>query len=388
MFAKRVGRLEKSFIREILKITSDPAVISFAGGLPNPDLFPIEEIATAAQETLSVDGAVSLQYASTEGHEALREFVIERYYSETSLTKDNVIITNGSQQALDLLGKLFIDDGDKVVMESPGYLGAIQAFSVYQPEFLPVTLQADGLNLAELTAVLAQKPKLLYTVSNFQNPSGISYTKENRQAVLEAAQAAGTWIIDDNPYGEINFSGKTIHRFVDVSDESVISLGSFSKIFCPSMRLGWIAAPDEVIEQLVLLKQGADLHTNYFSQCVLANYLKAVDLDRHIQTICQAYQEKRDVMIQALKDYLPEGVDFTQPEGGMFLWVTLPENLTAYELLERCMEQQVVFVPGDEFYTDGRKSNSFRMNYTNSSEEEIKRGVQVIAKEIQQILDK
>lgn len=386
MYSERVGKLKKSFVREILKVIADDSIISFAGGLPDPTLFPIEDIERATQVTLAKDGASSLQYAATEGHEKLRQFIIDRYYSHTNYSTKNILITTGSQQALDLLGKLFIDKGDKIVLESPGYLGAIQAFSVYQPEFLSVDLQKEGLNLTELETALAEKPKLLYTVSNFQNPSGLTYSKENRQSVVEQIEKTETLIIDDNPYGEINFSKEPIQRFVDLNSSKVISLGSFSKIFAPSMRLGWVAAEEDIIEKLVLLKQGSDLHTNYFSQCVLYNYLADADLDPHINRIRDSYRNKRDLMIDAIKAYFPKEVEYTEPTGGMFLWVSLPKPYTASELLKTCMDRGVIFVPGDEFYTDDEKNNSFRMNYTNSSPEDIDKGVRILSEEIKSLI--
>jgi len=382
-YAKRMSQVQKSFVREILKVTEKKEVISFAGGLPNPDFFPTKEIAEASSKILKEDGSSVLQYSTTEGYKPLREFIVDRYYKGCGVSADEILITNGSQQALDLIGKVFLDLEDGIVIEKPGYLGAIQAFSIFEPKFHTVTLNDDGIDIEELERVLIEeKPKLFYAVTNFQNPTGISYSEETRTKLAKLMKAHDTILIDDNPYGELCYKDQVPPSMISLMQGNMIALGSFSKVFSPGMRLGWICAPKEIIEKITIAKQASDLHTNYFSQRLLFQYLTENNLDEHISHIRQAYKERKDFMVKCLEKELPSNVKYTNPDGGMFLWVTLPEGASSMKLFEEVSAKDVAFVPGIPFYINCNDINTLRMNYTNSSFEEIEKGVKIFAEVI------
>ena len=389
-FAERMNHVQKSFIREILKITENPDVISFAGGLPNPDSFPIKEIQQASEKVLADYGSSVLQYSSTEGYLPLREYIAERYYQRFGLSveADEILITSGSQQALDLIGKIFLNKGDQVVLERPGYLGAIQAFSIFEPEFQSVALNDDGIDLNQLADTLkVHNPKLFYTVPNFHNPSGVTYSAENREKIAELLKQQQTILIEDDPYSELRFIGEDLPPIKKFLGDQSIMLGSFSKIVAPAMRLGWICAQGELMEKLIIAKQAADLHTNYYSQRIVHQFLIDNDLEDHIEKIKQMYKQKRECMVQMIKKYFPKEVKSTQPEGGMFLWVTLPEGMSSLDLFNLAAKENVAFVPGDPFYVNGKNVNTLRLNYTNSSEEMIEEGIKRLAKVIKQMLN-
>lgn len=386
-YATRMSTVRKSFIREILKVTENPEIISFAGGLPNPLSFPVEAIREASDRILRDDGKSSLQYSTTEGYAPLREWIASRYASKgISVNADNILITSGSQQGLDLIGKVFLNKGDAVVIERPGYLGAIQSLSMFEPEFLPVTLDYDGVNILELEKALATRnPKLFYAVPNFQNPSGITYSLEKRRQAALVLSRHDTVFVEDDPYGELRFMGKALPSLGTFLGKNVILLGSFSKIFAPSMRLGWVCAPGEVMEKLVVAKQAADLHTNFFSQRVLYEYLRANDIDAHIEKIRALYKRQRDCMVAAIQRYFPASVKYTEPEGGMFLWVTLPEGQSALKLFDTTIAKNVAFVPGDPFYVNEENVATLRLNYTNSDEPAIDKGIWRLAEAMREI---
>ena len=389
MFSNRISNVPKSFIREILKVSADPSIISFAGGLPNRDLFPVENIKTATNRVFDIVGPDVLQYSNSEGYKGLREIIAERYASFYSLDVpvENILITNGSQQGLDLLGKIFLDEGDGVAIEEPGYLGAIQAFGVYKADFLPVPVSGGGMDVAALKTVLADNtPKILYTVPNFQNPSGITYTNENRKNVAEALKGSEIYLVEDNPYAELRFSGSNKKSFMEFLPDQTILLGTVSKTIVPSFRLGWIVAPDKVMEKLLVAKQASDLHTNYFCQRIVDQFLGDYSLDDHIEKIKALYFSQKKAMISAIKKYFPEGVHFTDPEGGMFLWVTLPEGISSMDLFDMAIKKNVAFVPGDPFYTNKTNVNAFRLNYTSSNAETIDTGIKRLADCIKEIL--
>lgn len=389
-FAERMNHVQKSFIREILKITENPDVISFAGGLPNPDSFPIKEIQQASEKVLADYGSSVLQYSSTEGYLPLREYIAERYYQRFGLSveADEILITSGSQQALDLIGKILLNKGDQVVLERPGYLGAIQAFSIFEPEFQSVALNDDGIDLNQLADTLkVHNPKLFYTVPNFHNPSGVTYSAENREKIAELLKQQQTILIEDDPYSELRFIGEDLPPIKKFLGDQSIMLGSFSKIVAPAMRLGWICAQGELMEKLIIAKQAADLHTNYYSQRIVHQFLIDNDLEDHIEKIKQMYKQKRECMVQMIKKYFPKEVKSTQPEGGMFLWVTLPEGMSSLDLFNLAAKENVAFVPGDPFYVNGKNVNTLRLNYTNSSEEMIEEGIKRLAKVIKQMLN-
>ncbi|MCQ6963762.1 PLP-dependent aminotransferase family protein [Methanolobus chelungpuianus] len=382
IFADRMENTRKSFIREILKVTQQPEVISFAGGLPNPGLFPVDEVAAAAAKVLSEEGRNALQYSTTEGYLPLREFIAQRYLLKSGLKidPDEILITNGSQQSIDLIGKVFLNKGDRVVIESPGYLGAIQAFSIFEPEFVEVPLLEDGIDTDQLDRILAgSSGKLFYTVPTFQNPSGITYSRQKREETAKILQRHNIVCVEDNAYWELRFAGEDLPTIRNFSDNTIL-LGSFSKIIAPGIRMGWICAQGETMEKLLIAKQAADLHSNYLSQRIIYQYLLDNDIDEHILKIKDAYGKRRDLMIGLMEEHFPEGIGYTKPEGGMFVWVTLPEGISSMDLFELAIKENVAFVPGSPFYTrDGMGINTLRLNFSNSDFDKIEEGIKRLA---------
>lgn len=389
-FADRMSTVKKSFIREILKVTiGQDDIISFAGGLPNPTTFPVENIENATKKILEEDGARALQYSSTEGYFPLRQYIAERYMKTRGLKVDpeEIIITNGAQQGLDLVGKILVNKGSSVAIESPGYLGAIQAFSIYEPRFHTIPLEEDGPNVDVLEDSLKNNDvAFFYGVPNFQNPTGITYSEEKRRRIASIFQQGNTLFVEDDPYGELRFMGQHMSSMKTYLPEQTVMLGSFSKIVAPAMRLGWICASKEIVEKLIIAKQAADLHTNYFAQRIVYQHLKDNSLDEHIGKISRLYKSQRDSMVDAIEQYFPKEVSYTKPEGGMFLWVTLPENISALDLFDISAKKGVVFVPGDPFYVGRTGANTLRLNYTNSNEETIRDGIKRLAEAIDSLL--
>ncbi len=377
IFAERMQHIPRSFIREILKVTAQPDVISFAGGLPNPLSFPTEEIREAALCVLSEDGKNVLQYAVSEGYLPLREYLAKRYSEKgISVQPDEILITNGSQQGLDLCGKVFLNKGDKVLLEAPSYLGAIQAFSAYQPEFLSVPLLEDGVDTTLLSEILwEQDIKLFYGIPNFQNPTGTSYSDEKRKKVAELLKQRSTLFIEDDPYGEIKFSGEPLPPIKKYLPEQTILLGSFSKIIAPGLRMGWVVAKKEFIEKMIVAKQASDLHSNFLSQRIIHRLLTDYDMDWHILKIKNMYKIQKDHMIDMIRKYFPEEIQYTNPEGGMFIWLTLPTYMDAYEILEEASTLKVAFVPGKSFFVNEKGHNTIRLNFSNSQAAETEEGI-------------
>lgn len=380
LLSERIKNVPESFIRKILKVSIQSDIISFAGGHPDSNLFPINEIEKASGRVLRDKGAQTLQYASSEGDVDLREWIASRYLEKQGLkvSVDDILITNGSQQAFDLLGKVLLDEGDSIALENPGYLGAIQSFSLFQPTMHPISISDEGLNVEELASVLEKyQPKMLYTVPNFQNPTGISYSQKNREAVAMVVKNTNTLLIQDDPYGELRFSGSPKSSFLSLLPEQVILLGTFSKVVVPSLRIGWIVAPAWLMPSLIIAKQAADLHTNYFSQQILAQYLKDNPLDTHIAKIIQFYGGKKHAMLKAIKKYFPESVKIATSEGGMFLWATLPDDMSAMALFDEALKHKVAFVPGEPFFVgdcEGRTS-TLRLSYATVDEATIEEGI-------------
>jgi 2-aminoadipate transaminase len=374
--ADRMKNIPRSFVRDILKVTEDPDIISFAGGLPNPSSFPVDEIAAATSKVLKEDGNKVLQYSTTEGYAPLREY-IARNYSRKGLKvqADEILITNGSQQCLDLIGKIFINKNDMVLLEQPSYLAAIQAFSLFEPNFKSVQLLEDGVDTESLNkTLLKDNIKLFYAVTNFQNPTGLTYSKNKRKEMAEILENHNTIFVEDDPYGDIRFIGNDLAPATSYISESVL-FGSFSKIISPGMRLGWIVAQEEMMDKLIIAKQASDLHSNYFAQRVVYQYLQDNNVDRHIQKIRKIYKTQRDLMVDTIKSQFPPEVKYTQPEGGMFLWVTLPNNISSLELLELALDEKVIFVPGEAFYVNTPQLNTLRLNFSNSNHEKITEGI-------------
>ena len=389
LFADRMATTHKSFIREIFKVTQDSKIISFAGGLPNPKLFPVKELADACLKVLQEDGENVLQYNTTEGYLPLREYVAERYFVQRGLqvSPDEILITNGSQQGLDLIGKVFLNKGDRIVIERPGYLGAIQAFGIYEPEFVPIPLLEDGIDTDLLEKALeANQTKLFHTVINFQNPSGVTYSRRKREKLADIINAHNMVLVEDNPYGELRFMGEDLPSMKSYLGDGTVVLGSFSKVVTPGLRLGWICAAKDVMEKIVVAKQSSDLHSNYLSQRAVYQYLIDHDFDEHILNIKKVYKRQRDSMVSMIEEHFPEEIKCTKPEGGMFLWVTLPKNLSSLHLFKLATEENIAFVPGSAFYVDGGGDNTLRLNFSNSDQEKIEEGIKRLAKVIKRVL--
>ena len=387
-FAPRMAKTPKSFIREILKVTERPEIISFAGGLPSPALIDVDGIRRAANTVLEQDGRCALQYSTTEGYLPLRQFIADRYKKRLglSISPEEILITNGSQQCLDLIGKILIGTGDHVAIERPGYLGAIQAFSQYEPEFHPVPLMEDGPDIVSLNLTCRTHPvRLFYGVPNSQNPSGITYSEKRRKDVADVMKEHGVLYVEDDAYGELNFSGKSLSSMQTFLPHQTIITGSFSKILAPGMRMGWVVAPHEIMEQLVVAKQASDLHSNYLSQRIAYEYLLHNDIDRHIWKIRAAYEHQRDVMLKMIEEEFPDTVSSTHPLGGMFVWVTLPAGCSSMDVFEQALKENVAVLPGMPFYVDGGGTDTMRLNFSNSTDENIIAGMGRLARVIRRM---
>ena len=381
-FTSRMERTPRSFIREILKVTERPEVISFAGGLPDPGCFDPVGIRDAAIGVLDEDGAGALQYATTEGFPPLREWIVDRYRRRLglSISPDEVLITNGSQQCLDLIGKVLLDRGDLCAIERPGYLGAIQAFSLYEPVFAPVPLDEAGPEIEALEEAARSGARFFYGVPNSQNPSGITWSPERRQAVANALEGTDTLVVEDDAYGELRFDGPAHAPLRSLAPERTLITGSFSKVLAPGLRLGWIVAPAPMMHHLVTAKQASDLHSNVFAQQVAARYLATAPIDEHVAMITSVYRRHRDLMLDLAADLFSEGVSWTRPDGGMFTWLTLPPGCSSLRLFEDAMKTDVAILPGLPFYTDGGGDRTVRLNFSNAGEEAIKEGMHRLAR--------
>lgn len=378
--ARRMSSIKASEIREILKITERPEVISFAGGLPAPELFPVEEIKEVNRIVLEEDGQKALQYTTTEGYEPLRKWIAQRMNSRlgTNFDSDNILITHGSQQALDLTGKVFLDEGDTVFCESPTYLAAISAFKAYGCNFVEVPTDDEGMIISELENQLkiCQNPKLIYVIPNFQNPTGRTWSLERRKQLADVSAKYGIAVVEDNPYGELRFEGDFLHSVKSFDTiGNTLCTGTFSKIFCPGYRIGWIAGDNEIIRKYVLVKQGTDLQCNTIAQMEIAKYLELYDIDKHIEKIRKIYRKRRDIAIQTMEKVFPNDIIFTRPQGGLFAWVELPSYVNARDVLKKCLEKDVAFVPGGSFFPNGGRENTFRINFSNMSEDRIEKGL-------------
>lgn len=382
-FADRMATTPRSFIREILKVTENPDIISFAGGLPNPALFPIKELAETAEKVIRENGASALQYATTEGYPPLREWIAERYRIRHNLnvSPDEILITNGSQQCLDLIGKIFINKGSPVGIERPGYLGAIQAFSMFEPVFTTVPLDMNGPDPGAFARMATrEKPVFFYGVPNSQNPSGVTWSRERRREIADSARAEGLLLVEDDAYGEIRFSGDVLPLMRTLLPDQTVMCGSFSKVIAPGMRMGWLCGPAEIISQAVTAKQGTDLHSNYLTQRIICEYLQTYPLDNYIREITSTYRSQCSCMRDAIRDSFPESVTCTNPDGGMFLWVTLPDGYSSMEVFHRAIAQNVAVLPGIPFYTDGGGDTTMRLNFSNANHEMIREGIERLGK--------
>jgi 2-aminoadipate transaminase len=386
-YAHRAQKAKTSEIRELLKLTEQPDMISFAGGLPAPEVFPIKEFQEACNYVLNERGAQALQYGTSEGYTPLRE-MIARHNGRFSVpvTADNILITSGSQQALDLLGRLFINRGDYIVVESPTYLGALQAWSAYGAQYITVPADEHGMITDHLEEALRVGPKFIYILPNFQNPSGSTLSLERRKRLILLADQYGVPIIEDDPYGQLRFEGEHIPSVVMLDNQyrndtdgeysgNVIYLSTFSKLLAPGLRLAWVIAPPNVIQKLVMAKQAADLHSSTFNQQVAYEVAKGGFLDEHVKVIRSVYKERRDVMLEMMEEIFPSEMSWQKPLGGMFLWGILPQGVDAAEILKIAIQRKVAFVPGGSFHPDGGKNNTMRINFSYSSPDVIREGI-------------
>ncbi|NUM82490.1 PLP-dependent aminotransferase family protein [bacterium] len=390
LFASRALLSRKSFIREILKVTQSPSIISFAGGLPNPKFFPVDEIKNAAVKVMETDGANTLQYTITEGLPSLREWISRRYARRgVDIKPDEILITNGAQQAVAIIGKTFLEKNDHVVMEKPGYLGAIQAFEFYETIFNQIDIGEDGIDTAELRKVLdAQDIQLAYLIPNFQNPTGNVYSEAKRRETAELLKKREILLVEDEAYYELRFEGKPLPSIREYYDTNHILLGSFSKIISPGFRVGWCCAKKPLMEKLVVAKQANDLHTSHFTQKVIAQYLADNDIDRQIQRIIGQYSRQCRCMLEMIPRYFPPEVQYTKPTGGMFVWATLPEGWSSEELFDVAIAKDVAFVPGNAFCSDASLGSSMRLNFTNSDEDKIEEGIKRLGSAIKELFSK
>lgn len=383
-FADRVGSIKPSAIRELLKLTQQPGVISFAGGWPAPESFPIEEMKKVSAKVLEEQGRAALQYSTTEGYQPLREFISKRMNnSGVNIEANQILITNGSQQGLDFSGKLFINEGDVVICESPSYIGALNAFRAYMPKFVEISMDDEGMKMDELEKALKENPKakFIYTVPTFQNPTGITMSVERRKKLIQLANEYKVPILEDNPYCELNFGDEDIPPIKHFDTKGiVIYLGTFSKTFCPGLRIGWVAASPEIVRKYVLAKQGADLQTNTMSQIELAKFVELYDFDEHVKRVKEIYKKRKDAMLNTMREEFPSNIKYTYPSGGMFTWVELPEGIDAADILKKSLEYKVAFVPGSSFYPNGGNENHFRLNYGTMNEDLIAEGIKRLGK--------
>ena len=392
-FAERMGKVEGSAIRELLKLTARPEVISFAGGMPAPELFPVEEMKKVSVAVLEEQGKVALQYTTTEGYLPLREKIADRMNKtlKTNVGPDDILITSGSQQGLDFSGKAFIDKGDVVLCESPSYMGALNAMKAYEPEFIEIKTDNDGMIMEDLEKVLASndKVKLIYVIPDFQNPSGRTWPLERRIKFMEIINKYEIPVVEDNPYGELRFDGETLPSLKSLDTKGlVIYLGTFSKIFCPGYRLGWTCAAPEILTKFNVCKQGADLQASTISQMEVNKFIEMYDLDAHVEKIKECYSKRRDVMLKAMEDEFPDCVEFTHPQGGLFTWVTFTEGIDAGEMAKKCLEKNVAYVPGASFYPNGGVYNTCRLNYSNMHEDKIIEGIKRMGEVLREELAK
>jgi DNA-binding transcriptional MocR family regulator len=385
-----MNNIKASEIRELLKLTQRPEVISFAGGLPAPELFPIEEMKKAAIKVLDQKGAAALQYGPTEGYNPLREKIAKRMAKvKVNATIDNILITSGSQQGLDFVARVFINPGDVVICESPTYLGAINAFKAYEPRFVEVPTDDEGMILEDLEKALKENEnaKFIYVIPDFQNPSGKTWSLERRKGLVELANKYNVAVVEDNPYGELRFEGEILPSLQHFDTEGrVIFLGTFSKILTPGVRLGWICAHPEVLSKFIMVKQGADLQSATTAQMEVDQLLEDYDIEEHIEKIKAVYKKRKDLMIKTMEEEFPEGVTWTNPQGGLFTWVVLPEHLNAREIAVKALEKNVAYVPGGAFFPNGGHENTFRMNYSNMPEDKIVEGIKRLGEVLREVV--
>ena len=390
-FSKRTAWMKSSFIRELLKVTNQPDVISFGGGFPAGELFPVERVKEACEKILTENPQKALQYSTTEGYDPLRQYLVDDYRSRgVNIGLQNIQITGGSQQALDFIGRIFVNEGDKLLVESPTYLGALQAWNAYGPEYVTVETDDDGMQVDKIEAIIKEHdPRFIYVLPNFHNPMGVSMSIARRKQLVEISHKYNLPIVEDDPYGKLIFEGEMLpsiakldcqfRKGVDNFEGNVIHTSTFSKILAPGLRIGWAIGPEEVIKKMVQAKQGADLQCSTFDQYIAYELVAGDWLPDHIELIKRVYKERRDAMLQAFEDFMPEGTTWTTPAGGLFLWLRLPEGCDSLELFPKAVEQRVAYVPGVPFYPIDGPRNTMRLNFSASDPEKIREGVRRIS---------
>lgn len=391
-FSSRVPNVDNDVVGEILKVAGDPEIISFAGGLPAPELFPVKEMHEAADKVFEKHGAEALQYTAAIGNPHLRELIVDRMQTnkEVTTTVDNVCITTGSEQSIDLVAKMMVDKDDVILVEKPTYLCALDVFRSYGSKVVGVDMDEDGMKMDVLEEKLNQYPdtKFIYTIPNFQNPTGRTMTAERRAKMVELAEAHGVTILEDDPYGEIRYSGVAVPPVKHFDKNgTVVYMNTFSKILAPGMRLGWIVADKKFIDMFVVMKQSADLHSDNLSQFIVAQYMEDNDLDKHIKAISDVYYDRASLMLKEIDEQFPAGVKHSNPEGGMFIWVEVPGNVNTMDLFNNCVKHNVAFVPGEPFYPDEVIPGTFRMNFSNMKENQIHEGVRRMAAAIDEMMN-
>lgn len=392
-FSNRVKDVKASEIREILKLATRHDIISFAGGLPAPELFPIKELEEVSRFVLETMGEEALQYSPTEGYNPLRDHIAKRMKPlGINVTRDEILITSGSQQGLDFSGKIFLNPGDVVLCESPSYLGAINAFRAYEGQFKEIQTDEQGMVMEDLENALKETDnvKMIYVIPDFQNPSGRTWSLERRKKLIELANKYNKPVVEDNPYGDLIFEGERMPSVKSFDTKGlVIFLGTFSKTFCPGLRIGWISASPAILNKYIMVKQGADLQCNSMSQREISVFMDKYDLDKHIEKIKTVYRKRRDIMMDSMKKYFPEEVQWTHPTGGLFTWVVVPEYIDTKELMQRSLETtKVAYVPGASFFPNGGVKNTMRVNFSTMPDELIVEGIKRLGALLKEEIDK
>ncbi|GCF92539.1 aminotransferase [Enterococcus florum] len=389
-YSSKTPNTDTDAVGEILKAAADPKIISFAGGLPAPELFPVKEIQTAVNQVFQAKGMTALQYGGSQGIPELRKVVAARAtLDDITTNEEQILITTGSQQVLDLTAKLFLDSGDTVIVEKPTYLCAIDVFKSYGAHLVGIEMDEDGMKMDQLEAALQANPKakLIYTIPNFQNPTGRTLSLERRRKIAQLAQQYDVLVLEDNPYGAVRFEGTPLPAIQSFDEtDHVIYTSTFSKILAPGLRLGWVIAPSELISNYKRLKQSADLHSDILSQYIVAAFFENNDIAEHIAKITALYKERKDVMMQAIKKYFPKTVSYSRPEGGMFIWIEVPGIDSTQDLFDRCIQNNVAFVPGEPFYCQEIVPGTFRLNYSNMPAEQIDLGMKRLGEAIREVI--
>ncbi len=392
-YANRMNLLKGSEIRELLKLTAQPDIISFAGGMPAPELFPVEQMIESAKAVLEEKGRVAMQYSSTEGFQHFREQIAKRMGDKNGIKTDasHILITSGSQQGLDFAARVFLDPGDVVLLESPSYLGAVNAFKACEPKFVEVPTDDGGMIMEELEKIIktTDRIKMIYVIPDFQNPTGRTWDLERRHKFMEIVNKYEIPVIEDNPYGELRFEGESYPALKSLDTKGlVVFLGTFSKILAPGYRLGWVCAENEILQKFNFMEQAASLQASTVSQLETSYWIDHYDLDAHVAKLREVYGKRRKLMLELLDKYLPAGCTHTNPTGGLFTWVVLPEWMDAKELAKAALEKKVAFVPGGSFFPNGGHENTLRLNYSCMPEEKIEKGIKLLCEAIADFIAK